>query len=58
MFDLRYSCILPLVSLTEKEKRVLEDAIPFRQVPKKFILADEGRIAKELYFIVTGLVQL
>lgn len=58
MFDLLYHYILPFVSLTEKEKGLLEDAFTFRQVPKKFILAEEGRVSKELYFIVKGLVRL
>ena len=58
MFNAIYRYILPFVSFTEKEKGVLEDAFTFRQVPKKFILTEEGKIARELYFIINGLVRL
>ncbi|HEV7333276.1 MAG TPA: Crp/Fnr family transcriptional regulator [Flavisolibacter sp.] len=58
MFDTIYRYILPFVSFTGKEKQVLEDAFTFRQVPKKFVLTEEGKIARELYFIVKGLVRL
>jgi CRP-like cAMP-binding protein len=58
MFETLYQYIIPFVSFTEKEKQVLESAFSFRQVPKKFRLAAEGKVAKELYFIVKGLVRL
>lgn len=58
MFEALYRYILPFVSLNGKEKQGLEDAFTFRQVPKKFVLAEEGKIARELYFIVKGLVRL
>jgi CRP-like cAMP-binding protein len=58
MFESIYRYILSFVSLTEKEKALFEEAFTFRQVPKKFVLAEEGRISRELYFIVKGLVRL
>lgn len=58
MFESIYRAILSFVSLTEKEKTLFEEAFTFRQVPKKFVLAEEGKIARELYFIVKGLVRL
>ena len=47
-----------IVPLTESEKRLLSGAFTFRQVPKKFKLAEEGRIARELYFVLKGLIRL
>lgn len=47
-----------IVSFTPEEKAILEDAFTFRQVPRKFRLTEEGKIARELYFIVKGLVRL
>jgi CRP-like cAMP-binding protein len=58
MFETLYQYIKPFVTFSEQEKRVLEDAFTFRQVPKKFKLTEEGKIAKELYFILKGLVRL
>jgi CRP-like cAMP-binding protein len=58
MFQTLYQYIQPFVSFTESEKQTLESAFTFRQVPKKFKLAEEGKIAKELYFILKGLVRL
>jgi CRP/FNR family transcriptional regulator, anaerobic regulatory protein len=58
MFETLYSYISPLVTFTAHEQQLLENAFVFRQVPKKHKLAEEGRIAKELYFILRGLVRL
>lgn len=58
MFETIYSYIKSFVSFTENEKQIFEDAFSFRQVPKKIRLAEEGKIAKELYYIVKGLVRL
>ncbi|RYZ26523.1 MAG: Crp/Fnr family transcriptional regulator, partial [Chitinophagaceae bacterium] len=58
MFQTLYQYIQPFVSFTESEKQVFESAFSFRQVPKKFKLAEEGKIAKELYYILNGLVRL
>src|SRR4051812_46701323 len=58
MFETLYQYIKPFVSFTEDEKQLLESAFSFRQVPKKVKLAAEGKVAKELYFIVKGLVRL
>jgi CRP-like cAMP-binding protein len=58
MFNSFYQCISRIVLFTESEKQVLETAFSFRQVPRKFKLAEEGKVAKELYFINKGLVRL
>ena len=58
MFQTLYQYVQPFVSFTADEKQKLESAFTFRQVPKKFKLAEEGKIAKELYFILKGLVRL
>ena len=58
MFHSLYQYIQPFVSFTDKEKQVIENELVFRQVPKKFKLAEEGKIARELYFIIKGLVRL
>jgi CRP-like cAMP-binding protein len=58
MFETLYQYIRPFVSFTDNEKQLLEGAFSFRQVPKKFKLATEGKVAKELYFIIKGLVRL
>jgi CRP-like cAMP-binding protein len=47
-----------IISFSANEKQMLENAFTFRQVPKKFKLAEEGKVAKELYFINKGLVRL
>jgi len=53
-----YDFASSIISFTEDEKQILEDAFIFRQVPKKFKLTEEGKIARELYFIMKGLVRL
>ena len=58
MFRILYQYIQPLVTFTESEKQALESAFTFRQVPRKFKLAEEGKVARELYFILKGLVRL
>ncbi|WP_347158252.1 Crp/Fnr family transcriptional regulator [Pontibacter chitinilyticus] len=58
MFDALYQYMSPFISFTAQEKQVLERAFTFRQVPKKFVLAAEGKVAQELYFINKGLVRL
>jgi CRP-like cAMP-binding protein len=58
MFDLIYHYTSEMVSLTNKEKAIFEDAFTFRQVPKKFTLVKEGEIAREIYFINQGLLRL
>lgn len=58
MFESFYRYTGSLVSFTEKEKQILESAFVYRQVPKKHKLTEEGRIAKELYFVLNGLVRL
>lgn len=58
MFQSFYQYTSKLISFTEKEKQIIESAFTFRQVPKKFKLAEEGKIARELFFINKGLVRL
>ena len=58
MFEILYQYIQAFVSFSAAEKEVLKDAFTFRQVPKRCKLAAEGKVAKELYFIVKGLVRL
>ena len=58
MFASFYRYMHPLAVLTNEEKIILEHAFSFRQVPKKTQLSQEGKTAKELYFIVKGLIRL
>ena len=58
MFEPLYQYIQPFAALSGPETEILEHAFFFRQVPKKHKLAEEGKIAKELYFIIKGLVRL
>lgn len=58
MFEHFYRCLQPLAALTDKEKYMLEQAFSYKKVPKKNQLSQEGKIAKELYFIIKGLVRL
>jgi CRP-like cAMP-binding protein len=58
MFAAFYQYTNQIISFTESEKQILEDAFTFRQVPRKFKLTEEGKIARELYFVLKGLVRL
>lgn len=58
MFSLFYKYTGQIISFNEKEREIIESAFTFRQVPKKFKLAEEGKVAKELFFINKGLVRL
>jgi CRP-like cAMP-binding protein len=58
MFQSFYQYISPIVTFTNSEKALVESAFTFRQVPAKFKLVEEGKIARELYFILKGLVRL
>lgn len=58
MFEKFYQYIHQFASFTDSEKKLLSSAFVFKQVPRKFRLAEEGRIAKELYFINKGLIRL
>ena len=58
MFENFYSYTNQIVTFTSSEKQIVESAFTFRQVPKRFKLAEEGKIAKELFFILKGLVRL
>lgn len=58
MFQNFYQYTSKIITFTDGEKQLLESAFSFRQVPKKFKVAEEGKVAKELYFINKGLVRL
>lgn len=58
MFEALYSYTDPLVKFTAREKRILESYFSFRQIPARYILSKEGKTARELYFIVKGLLRL
>ena len=58
MFENFYKYTDTIVTFTNSEKQILESAFTFRQVPKRFKLAEEGKTAKELFFILKGLVRL
>ncbi len=47
-----------IVPFTEKELDMVESQFVFRQVPKKYKLVEEGKIANELYFVLKGLIRL
>ncbi|HEX2534475.1 MAG TPA: cyclic nucleotide-binding domain-containing protein, partial [Chitinophagaceae bacterium] len=53
-----YAYTAPLVQFTGEEEQLLESCFQFRQVPKKSKLAEEGKVARELYFINKGLLRL
>jgi CRP-like cAMP-binding protein len=58
MFAAFYQYTNQIIPFTESERQILEDAFTFCQVPRRFKLTEEGKIAKELYFILKGLVRL
>ena len=58
MFSSFYEYIGPLISLSDSEKKTIEQAFTFRLVPANFVLAEEREIAKELFFINKGLIRL
>ena len=58
MFKELFDYIEKIVPFTDKEKALMESAFTFRQVPRRFKLAEEGKVSRELYFIVKGLVRL
>lgn len=58
MYQLLQDTVKALVNLNEEEKAILEKAFSRRSVPKKFKLIEEGKVAKELFFINQGLIRL
>ncbi len=46
------------ISLTEREKEIFITAFAFREVPKNFLLVNEGDKARDLFFINKGLLRL
>ena len=58
MFSNFYKITENIISFTAKEKLLIESAFSFRQVSKRFKLAEEGKIAREIYFINKGLIRL
>lgn len=58
MFNHFYQYIESFVQFTQEEKKTLENRFSFRHVPKKIKLSQENKTAKELYFILKGLIRL
>lgn len=58
MFTQLKEAINKLVPFSTKEWLALENAFSFRQIPKKFQLVEEGKIAREIYFINKGVLRL
>jgi CRP-like cAMP-binding protein len=58
MFEIFHQYICQLVPFTDSEKQIIASSFVCRQVPRKFKLTEEGKIARELYFINKGLIRL
>lgn len=58
MFSALFTYSAQLVSFTREEQQIIESYFSVRQVPKKFTLIQNGKIARELYFINKGLLRL
>lgn len=58
MFSALFTYCAQLVSFTREEQQIIESYFSVRQVPKKFTLIQNGKIARELYFINKGLLRL
>ncbi|MCU0385529.1 MAG: Crp/Fnr family transcriptional regulator [Flavihumibacter sp.] len=58
MFAALFNYCSQLVSFTMEEQQIIESYFSVRQVPKKFTLIQNGKIARELYFINKGLLRL
>ncbi|MBH2003367.1 MAG: Crp/Fnr family transcriptional regulator [Sphingobacteriia bacterium] len=58
MFEQFFANASNLVRFTNQEKQLIEHAFTFRQVPKKFKLTEQGKIAREVCFINKGLLRL
>lgn len=58
MFSALFKYSAQLVSFTREEQQIIESYFSVRQVPKKFTLIQNGKIARELYFINKGLLRL
>ena len=58
MFSALFKYCSQLVSFTREEQQIIESYFSIRQVPKKFTLIQNGKIARELYFINKGLLRL
>lgn len=58
MFSALHRLVSHFITLTEQERLLLEQCFTFKQVPKNYVLVNEGEIANELYFINKGLMRL
>ncbi len=58
MFSALFTYSAQLVSFTREEQQIIESYFSVRHVPKKFTLIQNGKIARELYFINKGLLRL
>lgn len=58
MFDQLINVVSRYVVLSSVELEILKSAFSYREVPKNFILINEGETAEYLYFINKGLLRL
>lgn len=58
MFQELHALVSQFVNLSHDERSAFESAFSFRQVPKKYKLAEKGKIASELFFIRKGILRL
>jgi CRP-like cAMP-binding protein len=58
MFEALHRMVSHFVRFTDDEKRIFEQAFTVRHIPRKFTLIKEGQIARELFFINTGMLRL
>ncbi len=57
MFELLHQVVSQHIQLSPREKRMLESAFIFRQVPDRFQLVPLGAVSTEFYFINKGLMR-
>jgi CRP-like cAMP-binding protein len=58
VFTSFHQTVSNFVSLTSKEKRIVESKFTFRQIPARFKLVKHNEVATELYYINKGLIRL
>lgn len=58
MYSQLHKYVSQLAPLTSAELAFLEEQCAYREVPKKFALVSEGKVAQEIYFINQGCLRL
>jgi len=58
MFDQLINVVSRYVVLSSVELEILKSAFSYREIPKNFLLINEGETARNLYFINKGLLRL